>query len=59
MNHMRLPASMSNMEIRVLKYLVELIEENISHCNSHVAYFLKFKDINEEDFGFKNYYYIS
>ena len=49
MNHMRLPASMSMAEKRVLKDLVELIEENITHCNSYVANFLKYKDINDED----------
>ena len=31
MNHMRLPASMSIVEKRVLKDLVALIEENITH----------------------------
>jgi len=36
---------------RVLKRLVELIEENITHCNSYVADFLKCKDINDEDLG--------
>ena len=51
MNHMRLPASMSIVEKRVLKDLVAQIEENITICNSYVADFLKCKDINEEDLG--------